>query len=102
MADYRLGSFNHTVQMWLLQTDMTEIRTPPSEPFCLYTKSNPFALDVLTHFMFSWIVRNLYGIQLEATVALSYVIYPGDVGAHFIDHLHKLWAINNEASALDK
>lgn len=52
--------------------------------------------------MLSWVVRNLYGIQLEATVALSYVIDPGDVGAHFINDLHKLWKVNNEASALDK
>lgn len=40
--------------------------------------------------MLPWVVRNLYGIQLEATVALSYVIDPGDVGALFINHLHKL------------
>lgn len=47
--------------------------------------------------MLPWVVRNLYGIQLEATVALSYVIDPGDVGALFINHLHKLWKVNNEA-----
>ncbi len=47
--------------------------------------------------MLSWVVRNLYGIQLKAAVALSYVIDPGDVGALFINHLHKLWKANNEA-----
>ncbi len=51
--------------------------------------------------MLSWVVRNLYGIQLEAIVALSYVVDAGDVGAHFINHLHKLWRENNEASALN-
>lgn len=50
--------------------------------------------------MLSWVVRNLYGVQLEATVALSYVIDPGDIRAHFIDDLHKLWEENNEASAI--
>lgn len=67
----------------------------------LRIKSRPEALNILTNFMLSWVVRNLYGIQLEAAVALSYVIDPGDVRAHFIDHLHKLWKVNNKASALD-
>lgn len=51
--------------------------------------------------MLSWVIRNLNGIQLEAIVTLSYVVDPGDVGAHFINHLHKLWNISNEASASD-
>lgn len=54
-------------------------------------------MNVLTNFMLSWVVRNLYGVHLEAIVALSYVIDPGDVGTHFINHLHKLWKANNDA-----
>lgn len=52
--------------------------------------------------MLSWVVRNLNGIELEAIVALPYVVDPGDVGAHFINHLHKLWNVNKDVSALDK
>lgn len=51
--------------------------------------------------MFSRIVRDLDRIQFEATLTFSYVIDPGYVGTHFINHLHKLWKANNEALATD-
>lgn len=40
--------------------------------------------------MLPGVVRNLDGVQLEAAVALSDVVDAGDVGAHFINHLHEL------------
>lgn len=43
--------------------------------------------------MLSWVIRNLYCIQFVAIVTLSNVINPSDVGAHFINNLHKLWNI---------
>lgn len=49
--------------------------------------------DVLTNFVLSWVIRNLYCIQFVAIVTLSNVINPSDVGAHFIHHLHQLWNI---------
>lgn len=52
--------------------------------------------------MLSWVVRDLYGVEFEATVALAYIIDASDVGAHFINHLHELWKVNNEAPALNK
>lgn len=58
------------------------------------------ALNKLTNFVLPRVVRYLYGIQFLAAVALSYVIDPGDVGAHLIYHLHKLQRVNNEALAL--
>lgn len=51
--------------------------------------------------MLSWVVRNLKGVQLEATVALSYVVDAGDVGAHFINHLHELRNKKSEPSTPD-
>lgn len=60
---------------------------------CTLYSTTTTALSILTNFMLSWVIRNLYGVQLEAIVTLSYVIDPGDVGAHFINHLHKLWNI---------
>lgn len=50
--------------------------------------------------MLSRVVGNFNGIQLEATVALPYVIDPGDVGAHFVDHLHKLWKVNKSSALI--
>lgn len=44
--------------------------------------------------MLSRVVRNLYGVQLQAALTLSYVIDAGDVGAHLIHHLHELWSTN--------
>lgn len=46
------------------------------------------ALKALTNFMFTRVVGDLYGIQFEAVLRLSYVIDPCDVGAHLINHLH--------------
>lgn len=51
--------------------------------------------------MLSWVVRNLKGVQLEATVTLSDVVDAGDVGAHFINHLHELRDKKSEASTSD-
>lgn len=65
------------------------------EQSCPVALKHSVPLNILTNFMLSWVIRNLYGIKLEATVALSYVVDPGDVGAHFIYHLHKLWRKNN-------
>ena len=58
------------------------------------------ALNILTSFVLSRVVGNFNGIQLEATVALPYVIDPGDVGAHFVDHLHKLWKVNKMSALI--
>lgn len=51
--------------------------------------------------MFSRVVRDLDRIQFEAALTFSYVIDPGYVGTHFINHLHKLWKANNEGLATD-
>lgn len=48
----------------------------------------------LTHFMFSWVVWDLKGIQFKPPLRLSYVVNARDVGAHFINHLHELRTIN--------
>lgn len=40
--------------------------------------------------MLSRVVRDFHGIHLQALVAFSNVVDPGDVGALFIYHLHHL------------
>lgn len=40
--------------------------------------------------MLSRVVGNLKGVQLEAAVTLPDVVDAGDVGAHFVHHLHEL------------
>lgn len=52
--------------------------------------------------MLSRVVGDLYRVHLEAVVALPYVVDPGDVGAHFIHHLHKLGKENNICKILPK
>lgn len=43
-----------------------------------------------TCLMLSRVVRDFHGIHLQALVAFSNVVDPGDVGALFIYHLHHL------------